>query len=192
MLFEFVQIVYWLALSTWFGSVLFVLVTPPIILKTVKANNPILPHVLSVNLDGQHATLLAGSIVANLLPLLMRTELACAGALGMALIGQWFVIDHRPEALMPPVLRSALFVAATVCVIYDWRIVWPRTFKSRQEYLDNADDPDKANPALDEFDRHQSESMTIIRNVFVLLLGIILFSANISPSTSIDLTRLVK
>jgi len=44
--------------------------------------------------------------------------------------------------------------------------------------------PDAAQPertALDLFDRYQNESLMIIRNVLFLLLGIILFSANISP-----------
>ena len=35
--------------------------------RTVRESNPLLPLVLSVNLDGQHGTLLAGSIVSNLL-----------------------------------------------------------------------------------------------------------------------------
>src|SRR3954454_21167129 len=61
-LYQIVQIVYWLALATWFGGVLFVAISAPVILRTVRENNPILPHVLSVNLEGQHATLLAGSI----------------------------------------------------------------------------------------------------------------------------------
>ena len=59
-----------------------------------------------------------------------------------------------------------MFLAATVLAIYDWRYVWPRTFRSRQEYLDHADDPEKANPALDDFDRYQTESLLILRNIF--------------------------
>ena len=179
MLFEFVQILYWLALSTWFGAVLFVLIAPPIILKTVRSSNPILPTVLSVNLDGQHSTLLAGTIVENLLTPIMRTQLACAASMAVAIVVQWFLIDTREDVLLAPILRSAMFVAAAVLAIYDWRYVWPRTFRSRQLYLDNADDPEKANPALDEFDKYQAESLLILRNIFFLLLGIVLFSANI-------------
>ena len=59
-----VQIAFWMALSTWFGAVLFVVLAPPIILRAVRQNNPVLPTVLSVNLEGQHGTLLAGSIIA--------------------------------------------------------------------------------------------------------------------------------
>ena len=59
-LFQLVQIVYWLALATWFGGVLFVAIAAPAVFRTVRENNPVLPHVLSVNLEGQHGTLLAG------------------------------------------------------------------------------------------------------------------------------------
>ena len=78
-LFQLVQIVYWLALSTWFGGVLFVAMAAPVIFRTVRENNPVLPHVLSVNLEGQHGTLLAGSIVGSLLARLAWVQLACGG-----------------------------------------------------------------------------------------------------------------
>ena len=64
-----------------------------------------------------------------------------------------------------------MFVAAVAFVIYNWRSVWPKVLHYRQEYLDNADDPDKANPALDLFDRYQNESLMIVRNVLFLLAG---------------------
>src|SRR5580704_19328585 len=62
MLLDLVQVVYWLALSTWFGGVLFIAAAAPVIIKTVKDADPLLPTVLSVNLEGQHGTLLAGGI----------------------------------------------------------------------------------------------------------------------------------
>jgi hypothetical protein len=184
MLFEFVQILYWLSLSTWFGSVLFVLLAPPIILKTVRESNPLLPLVLSVNLEGQHGTLLAGSIVSNLLGPVIRVEITCAAAMFVAIVGQWFLVNVYGPDLILPLLRSAMFLAAVIFVLYNSRFVWPKVLRYRQEYLDNADDPDKANPALDLFDRYQSESLMIVRNVLFLLVGIILFSANISPATT--------
>ena len=179
MLFVFVQILYWLSLSTWFGAVFFLLIAPPIILRTVNESKPILPDVLSVNLNGQHSTLLAGTIISNLLTPVMRIQIGCAAAMSVAIIGQWCLVETSGGAMLPPILRSAMFIAAAVLVVYDWRWVWPQTFKSRQEYLDNVDDPDKANPALDRFDKSQAESLTVIRNVFFLLLGIILFSGDI-------------
>ncbi len=175
-----VQIGFWMALSTWFGAVLFVVLAPPIILRTVRETNPLIPTVLSVNLEGQHGTLLAGSIIGELMQPLIRIELICSGVLLAALIGQWAIIQPRGLDLMLPILRTVLYLAATVFVIYNWRIVWPRMWKYRQEYLDHADEPDVANPALDLFDRYQTESLTVLRNVLFLLIGMIIFSAFVS------------
>src|SRR3954466_11015576 len=107
MLFTLVQTVYWLALSTWFGGVLFVAVAAQVIFRTVRENDPLLPTVLSVNLEGQHGTLLAGSIVAHLLKLLVKVQLGCAAAVGLALAAQWVVIS--PERYWGHhLVRSAL------------------------------------------------------------------------------------
>src|SRR5204862_5746439 len=91
MLFPVVQIVYWLSLATWFGGVLFIAVAAPVIFRTIREQRPLLPTVLSVNLENQHADLLAGSVVANLLEILSRVELVCAGGVLVGLAGQWFL-----------------------------------------------------------------------------------------------------
>src|SRR5438477_161569 len=171
MLFTFVQIGYWLGLSTWFGAVLFVAIAPPIILRTVREHNPLLPTVLSVNLEGQHGTLLASTIVGKLMQPVQRLELLCAGVLLLASMGQWIVLRPSGPDLVMPILRGAMYLAAAVLLLYDWRIIWPKIWRYRQEYLDNADNPEIANPALDEFDRFQNESLTILRNILFLLLG---------------------
>ena len=180
MLFQFVQVLYWLALATWFGGVLFIAVAAPVIFRTITEADPTLPRVLSVNLDKQHSTLLAGSIVANLLNLLVRVQLICAVALFIAMIVQWMYIDRSGTQLWAAILRSALFVAAVALAVYDWLVVWPRVQQFRQEYIDHADEPEIANPAKERFDRYQDESVTVLRNILFLLLGIILFSGDIS------------
>ena len=48
--FTFMQILYWLALATWFGGLLFIAVAAPVIFRTIHESDPILPTVLSVNL----------------------------------------------------------------------------------------------------------------------------------------------
>src|SRR6476620_11474563 len=110
--FQLVQILYWLALATWFGGVMFVAVAAPVVFRTVRENNPLLPHVLSVNLEGQHGTLLAGSIVGDILDRLSRVELICAGVLLLMLIAQPFLIDLRGQNLTAAILRSAMYLAA--------------------------------------------------------------------------------
>jgi hypothetical protein len=181
MAFSLLQIIYWIALATWFGGVLFIAIAAPIVFRTVKENNPILPTVLSVNLEGQHGSLLAGTIVANLISHLVQVELICAGGLLIGLTGQWFLSDTSGDNWLLPLLRSAMYLAAVGFVLFDWRVIWPKVTKYRDTYVENADDPDVANPANDEFNRYQRESEFLLRIRLALLLGLILFSASITP-----------
>jgi hypothetical protein len=192
MLFQLVQIIYWISLSTWFGSVMFIALAAPIIFRTVRESNPILTDVLSVNLEGQHSTLLAGTIVANLIQRLVRVEMICAVALLIALVIQPFIIELSASSGDHPlsssrgaaIVRGVLFLAAVGIVIYDWFLVWPKVSKYRDEYISHADEPEIANPAKDHFDREQQRSLTLLTARVALLLGMILFSANITqPGT---------
>ena len=181
MAFALLQIIYWIALATWFGGVLFIAIAAPIIFKTVKETNPIIPSVLAVNLEGQHGNLLAGTIVSNLIMVLMRIELICAGGILVGLIGQWRLSDIEGQNWILPMLRSAMFIWAVGFVLYDWLFVWPRIRQYRDEYLEHADEPEIANPANDEFNRFQRESELLLRIRLGLLLALILFSASITP-----------
>jgi hypothetical protein len=131
MLFQTVQLFYWLSLSTWFGSVLFIMLAAPIIFRTVRENNPILSHVLSVNLDGQHSTLLAGTIVFNLIARLLQVELICGVALLLTFIAQTFVIDLHSDNGLAAIIRGGLFVLAMGAVLVDWKFVWPKIQRTR-------------------------------------------------------------
>ncbi|MDP9173767.1 MAG: hypothetical protein M3O30_07860 [Planctomycetota bacterium] len=178
------QVLYWLGLSTWFGGALFIGVAAQVIFNTVKENDPTLPRVLSVNLQSQHATLLAGSIVGNLIAMLARIELACAALLFVTIAAQWFLIDlANPLSRVSAFVRSALYLASTGIVVYDWRVLWPRIRDSRQKFIDNADNPEIANPTLEILDRDQRESMSLLNVLVFLLLGIVLFSAAMTPPT---------
>jgi hypothetical protein len=182
MLFQFVQTVYWLALSVWFGGAMFIGLAVQKIHRTVRENNPILPQVLSVNLEGQHSMLLAGSIIGELISSLARIEIVCAAIVLVMMGSQWFMIDLAdPWTKSSEFVRCALGLAATGVVIYDGWFLWPRIIKARQTFIDNADDPDKANPASEQLDRLQRDSEMLLMVQVFLLLGIILFSGNIHP-----------
>src|SRR5687768_7386799 len=101
--FPVAQTSYWLALSTWRRGAFFVAVMAPVVFRTVREANPILPTVLSVNLENQHGSLLAGSIVGNMLQLLSMIQMACAAVILVTLVGQWFVMETGG-------IRTALFV----------------------------------------------------------------------------------
>lgn len=171
------SILYWLCLATWFGSAVFVAVAAPTIFRTVRENDPLLPSVLSVNLDGQHGTLLAGSIVNGLLISLSRLAFICAGGLLVAFVGEWVLVTRGQRAdWVLPLVRSALYLAAVALVVYDVRFVRPKLEESRRTYIDNADDPDVANPARDRFEQYGRESVTILQFLIFVLLGLVLFS----------------
>jgi hypothetical protein len=180
--FDLIQILYWLALSTWFGGVLFIAVSAPIIMRAMREEKPILPGVLSVNLEGQHGTLLGGSVIGRIMEVLFRVELACAAVMLVTLIAQWIVLRPSGGYLVTPILRAAVYLGALALLIYHWRVLWPRMWKVRQEYIDNADNPDVANPALEQLDRLQAESASVLFFLVTLLLGLIVFSANIRPA----------
>jgi hypothetical protein len=188
-LFPVVQIGYWLALATWFGGVLFVAIAAPIIFETVSDADPILPKVLSVNLEGQHSTLLAGTIVSNLLVALRKLELACSAVVMVTIAIQ---LARQWQPWTPAFIRVALFLAAVVLTFYDWRFVWPQIEKHRQAYIDNADNPEVANPAREQFDKYHNESVTILKIVLGLLLGIIVFSGTISSHGPVTFTVTAK
>jgi hypothetical protein len=190
LLLQLVQVVYWLALSAWFGGTLFIAIAAQVIFRSVKESNPVLPDVLAVNLEGQHSTLLAGTIVGNLLSAMAKVQLSCAAVLLLMMIAQWLLLDlHNSWNLTSAFVRSAMYIAATVLVMYDWRIVWPRVAKYRKEFIDNADEPEKANPALEKFDQYQRESMTILSILLFLLLGIVLFSGGMGFTISVSPTH---
>ena len=172
---------YWLALSTWFGAVLMSAIAPPVILRVVLRADPTLPRVLSVNLDRQHSTLLASDIVGELLSVLFRVQSACAAVLLPALVAQWFLVDRTGLALAFPILVSGLYVGAVALLVYGWQSVWTKVMSHRGAYIEQADDPEKANPELDQFDRYSIELSAVVRNLLFALLGMVLFSVNFLP-----------
>jgi hypothetical protein len=176
-----VLILWWMALATWFGGVLFVAVSAPIIFRTIRENEPVLPTVLSVNLEGQHGTLLAGSIVTNILAALAKLELVCAAVMLVTLISQWVM---WPDKWAQHLIRSALFVAAVVLLLYKRYRIEPQVVRHRKQYIENADTPEVANPAKEQFDRFHQESVTVLMILLALLVGMILFSASLAEPRS--------
>lgn len=181
---QLLQIIYWLALASWFGGVLFVFVAAQVIFRTIAENKPVLPHVLSVNLEGQHGTLLAGTIVGNLLAVVTRIALVCASMLAMVITLQWILLfQYESSNLLSSLLRTALLLMAAGVTVYDRRLVWPKIWKHRQEFIDHADDPDVANPAKEKFDYFQRESQMLLSILLMLLLGMVIFSGAMAAHT---------
>src|SRR5690349_8535675 len=102
-------------------------------MRTARRHNPVLPSVLSVNLEGQHGTLLGGSIVGQIMGVLCPVGLACAGGALLGLIGQWVLLSQVPRTggrdLVLPLIRTALYIAGLGLLIFHWRVIWPRVWK---------------------------------------------------------------
>jgi len=176
-----IDAIYWLTLATWFGSVLFKCIAPPVIFKSILQADPTLPRVLSVNLDRQHSTLLAGQVVSDLVQMLFRIEVVCMIAFGPALAAKWFITELSDGRIILPALVTTLYMLAVAFELYAWRVVWPKVMAHRAKYIEFADEPDVANPELDLFDRYSIEASSVTRNMLFVLMGMVLFSAALVP-----------
>lgn len=182
--YQLVQILYWIALATAFGGVLFIALAAPVIFRTTREAAPTLPAVQSVNLQGQHGTLLAGTIMSNLLLMLGRVQIICAVALLVCMIAQFFVINLDGGNQTAMLIRVTMFGLAVAAGAYDRLAIWPRLQHCRQQYIVHADEPELANQARAKFDHNHQKSVNLLGLVLFLLLGMILFSANITPAAA--------
>jgi hypothetical protein len=178
-----VDAIYWLALATWFAAALGSAIVPPVILRTIREADPTLPRVLSVNLDRQHATLLGGTVVSEIVAIMFRLEAVCALVFLPALVVKWFYVPRSFPLLLQPLIVTAIYIAAMAFLFYGWRVVWPRAVKHRAKYIDVADDVDKANAELDLFDRYNHEVDVVVRNMVFIVMGLLLFSAALMQRT---------
>lgn len=180
--FQLIQSIYWLALSIWFGAVLTVALIVPVIFRIIRESNPILPTVLAVNLENQHATLLASNVVASIMKLLSNLQIACAAVVLVAFIAQTFTIDLSGHYKFAAFVRGACYLAAVGFLLYHRLAIWPRATQHRQTYLDNADDPDIANPAKEQMDQYDRESVRILMFTLAALSLLVAFSSVLTPT----------
>ena len=183
--YQLLQVVYWMSLATWLGGVLFVVMVAPVILRVLREARPILPEVLAVNLNHQHDTLLAGTLMTQIFALIGRVQFMCAGVLAGSMAIQTMLIDLGSTNGTAAIIRAALLISASAVAIYEQRVLWPAIRKERQTYIDHADEPEIANPAKDAFDRLQERAIVVLLVVISLLIGLVMFSANISPKSAV-------
>lgn len=98
----------------------------PIIMRVTRDSDLILPKVLSVNLENQHASLLAGEIVGGILKKLAGIQMGCAVVLFLTLLLQWFVMDLSMRNKLHAIIRACLFLGAAAVLVYDRRAIWPK------------------------------------------------------------------
>lgn len=176
-----IQIVYWLTLSIWLGSSVFLALAAPVVFRVVRRLDVRVPRYSSPNLADEQVTIVAGEIVGALLARLGQIQMVCAAILLPMLLAQFITIDLTGANLTAALIRDGLWALATLLLAYQWRIHFPRTWAIRQAYLDHADEPEVANVLKDQFDREHRRSGTLFQITVFALLGLVVISGNISP-----------
>lgn len=185
MVFQLVQAGYWMALSVWFGAAVFLAVAAGVIFRVLREQRPVLPQVLAVNLEDQHAVLLGSTVMAQLCRALGRTQMVMAAAVVLGTLLHLFIADTNGTNFIAAMFRVVLAFVAAGVLVYDRLLVFPRVQSARQTYIDHADEPDVANPARDAFHRDQQLSLTLLMVQVAVLAGLILFSSAITPASSL-------
>ncbi len=177
---------FWIALSVWLGGVLFIAMATPIIHMTCSEADPTIANIRSVNLEEQHGTLLAGTIMGRLLKQLGTVQLICAGICLislMALAAAGNLNDRVTDAL-----RALLLLAATGLALWERFTLSPRLMAARDEFVLYADEPELANPAKDRMDRLQEGSARLLMISAALLVGAVVFSSTGRTVTAFNIT----
>ena len=176
---QLVNAAYWLALSLWFGGSALLLLAVPGVLATVRDADPTLPGAINVDLEGQHAALLGGGVLEALRAVLLRAALPCAVAVAATLAAEWVLLlrggDAGP-ALLSQGIKTALFVAASGVLVYDWRFVGPKAAAARAAVMTAIRRPEGLDAARDGFERAHAESLLALQVGVAVLLGLVLFS----------------
>ena len=179
--YQVVQIVYWLILATWLGSMVFLAAAAPVVFRTARELDVRVPRYSSANLIDQQGTIVGGAIVGSLLGRLAQIQIICDIAMLPLLLAQCFVADFSGPQQTATLLRLALWLMASGLLFYEWRWHYPRAWQLRETYLQHADEPEIANVAKEQFDHEHHRSEVIYQAGVFVLIGMVMFSANIMP-----------
>lgn len=179
--YQAVQILYWLVLSVWLGSMLFLAAGAPAVFRAIKNLDARSGKHSDPAFDEEQTTIVAGGVMGSLLNRLTQIQLICATAMLPLMVGQVLLIDLTSTNRTAAIVRAALWLAAVLIVLYQWRIHHPRTWALRQQYLDNPDDPEVSGRAREQFDREQRRAEQLFQITVFILIGLVVLSANIQP-----------
>ena len=183
MLYQVIQILYWLVLSIWFGGVVFVVLAAPAVFRAVGQRELRLPDITAAALRGEHQTLVAGDVVAGLLQRLGQIQLLCLGAMLPLLLATTFFMTSSLQWLTLGE-KALLYALSAGVVLYDRWKRFPITLRARQRYIEHADEPEVADLAKAEFEASHRASERAYHLIVFLLLLLVLVSANPEPRHS--------
>ena len=180
-LYQAVQILYWLVLATWLGSMVFLGAAAPVIFRVARRLEVKVPQYDTEHLKEEQPTILAGEMVGAMLARLGQIQMLCAMVLFPLLIAQMGLVNLAGSNLWAALIRGALWLAAVVVLNIEWRWHYPKVWELRKEYLKNADKPEVADELKRHFDREHHRSEMFFQVTVFLLIGLVMFSANMSP-----------
>jgi hypothetical protein len=183
MIYQFLTILYWLVLSVWVGSTVYVAAAGAVVFRVLRRREVRLPEIQSNALRDEHATLLGGDIMGALLGRMGQIHIICMAAMLPLLVLLALYAQGTWEwAAMGA--RVALYAAASYLILRDWRTRFPITLRARQEYVEHADEPEVAEKAKAEYEASQRRAERTYQAVLFVLLGLLLASANPAPRES--------
>ncbi len=181
LLYQVVQILYWLDLSIWLGSTVFLAVAAPVIFRVVRRLEVRSGVYSDPGLRDEQTAVVAGEIVGTLLARLGQIQMVCVIAMLPLMLAQLFLVNLEGSNFMAAMLRLALWAGALAVLFYEWRWHYPRTWEQRKRFLEEAGDPDRANPARAEFEREHRRSEQLFMAMICIVIGLVMLSANITP-----------
>jgi len=184
LLYQAVQIFYWLVLCIWLGGMIFLAIAAPVIFRVVRRLDVRSGKHTDPNLIDEQTTVVAGEIVGTLLARMGQVQMLCASAMLPLMLAQLFLIDLSGTNFIAAMLRFGLYVVALALLLYEWRLHYPRTWELRRRLLADAGEPDKANPLREAFEREHRRSEQLFLAMICVVVGMVMLSANILPRTT--------
>ena len=179
-----VQIVYWLALSTWFGGVLFVALSAPVVFNTVRENNPILPTSSASTSRASTARCWPASIVGNLH---RAAQPGRAGVRRRRCCWRWSRSGRsfKPSAARPLVQADPAHRRCSSPRSCCWSITLAGAVAADhggtgRSTSTTPTSPTSPTPPRTSSTATSARAVTLLTILLALLLGMILFSAGIS------------
>lgn len=167
-------------MAGWFGSALFLILAHRTVFAVMRDQDPTLPKVLSVNIDGDHGVLLSIHLFTKLSRLMTALGIVCATMVACGLAGQIAFGERVGPRFIEWIVRTGLFLASVGVVIYDRLAVTPKLSSAIASYIDQADDPEATRENREKVIRNYHEATAVLGALACTLGGLILFSANIS------------
>jgi uncharacterized membrane protein YhaH (DUF805 family) len=188
-LFKLTQGSYWLALGTWFGAIVMLIIAAAITFKTTREYQVTIGKapLSAPAIAAKAPDIMAGAIVGRIIRVLAAVQALCAVTALAAAAAQCTIF--RRQIWRQPVkccgiiggtsnvIRLLLLLAAVACFTIDVAVIAPRLQDTRPRLHDPSLPVDQREEARKEFDADHKRSEWLAGSTALLLLGTIMVSA---------------